>query len=143
MNCQHAGKIVETKDCKIVVCKLLSEASGFKRACSEKFCQHCMESGANDQGISHPGLNQVFVGGLRARLLSGDCPRYQTPNPIDLSDVFATYREAAGDDAARALLPMMLRRQGAIAEDQGGHPPNVVARKLLDLAKANDMEDAL
>ena len=56
---------------------------------------------------------------------------------------FALYRQLAGAAAARALLPDMLTKQGAVKEADGGLPPETLAARFDEIAKAEGMEDVL
>lgn len=80
-----------------------------------------------------------IAGFLRARLIAGDCPRFQKPNPVDMPAAFALYRQKAGDDKARSLLAEAFERQAAIPEEDGGDPIKTLVEKFAALAAANGM----
>lgn len=107
-------------------------------------CQKCIAKGDNNRPFSEaPYLSARIVAALQGRLLVGVLPRYQNACPIVLNDVFAKYRSRAGNDAARALLPEMVRRQASVPVHRGGLSPDALAETLLDLARQHGMEEVL
>ena len=86
-----------------------------------------------------PFFQSLYKQSLKGRLIGGDCPRYQEPNPVDLSVAFAGYRTATSDSEAEDLLAEMLDKQLAKAKANidGTHPESVVRDKIATLAEEN------
>ena len=90
-----------------------------------------------------PFFESLYKQALKGRLIGGDCPRYQIPNPVDVDAAFTKYRTAAGDQAARYTLTEMYEYQSKIQESDGGDSAEVLADKMATLAEKNGMEDVL
>ena len=101
-----------------------------------------MERRLNDGTWETPPTARI-VPFLQARLIAGDCPRYQVPNPVDLDSAFTLLRMKGGDAVARETLPLMFAHQAGIPESAGGHKAETLARKLTELAERNGMGKAL
>lgn len=147
-------------------CMILTVACGFIVSIGETICAYCINGQTwNDADV--PQLNpdaeartpsesdvmklvaasaffaSLYKQSLSARLIGGDCPRYQGPNPVNMSAAFTKYRTAKGDAETKDLLVEMFEKQSRIPESDGGDPPEVLAAKLAASAAENDMEDAL
>ncbi len=121
----------------VVRCNALSEDSGFGRMVHVTICKSCR---GDRQSACY---REHYAGGLRARLLVGELPRYQKACPIDVSEAFTKFRRAAGDEAAQALLKEMFYRQIELPENAGGLPAIEVGTKIEMLAKAHGMESVI
>ena len=86
-----------------------------------------------------PFFESLYKQSLKGRLIGGDCPRYQGPNPVDLGVAFTKYRTSTNDSEAENLLSEMLDRQLGKAEVNidGVHPESVVRDKIATLAEDN------
>ena len=86
-----------------------------------------------------PFFASLYKQTLDGRLIGGDCPLYQGPNPVNLSAAFTKYRTANGDDEAEDLLAEMLDRQltKARAEIDGVDDEATVRGKIATLAEEN------
>ena len=82
---------------------------------------------------------RLYKQSLRARLIAGDCPRYQDENPVDLTAAFGKFRTATNDAKAQDLLANMLDAQiqkaKTGAEDVDDEA--TVRDKIATLAEAN------
>ena len=121
-----------------IVWPAMSQAVGFTCSCTAAWRDRCIADGTWERP---PGA--AMAGYLKARLIAGDCPRYQVPNPVDLDSAFTLLRMKGGDAVARETLPLMFEHQAAIPESAGGHKAETLARKLTELAERNGMGKAL
>lgn len=138
MSCPYVRRRVEIpKQGAVVLCGCISDEAGFRVSVQESACDHCLGDQASAQ------FQQLLRGALASRLIAGDLPKYQTANPVDLAAAFAKHRAVAGEEATRGLLKRMIHAQKAIKPEEGGHAPEVLGEKLLNLAEAHGMVDAL
>ena len=140
IDCPNAQKQNES----FVLCGKLTEACGFRVSFQRRFCEACLSNGRHAEPVeTSPQWAAEYRGALESRLISGDVPLYQEPNPVDLQAAFAKFKKLAQKPQQRALLKRMFRRQAALPPDRGGHPPEVTAEKIEALAKAHGMEDVI
>ena len=116
----------------------MEAAVGFNVSVGRSVYDRHLADGTWDNPTDAEGANI-----LRARILGGDCPRYQAPNPVDMGAAFALYRTLAGDEAARALLTDAFRWQARIPVEDGGHPIETLFALFDALAAANGMSDVM
>ncbi len=168
MHCPYEENRHTEGDMSEVKCLVLCVACGFVMSFKDLIsntwstCEHCISNEAwNDANVPQlkpedeartppeadamalvqesPFFKSLYIGFLRARLMGGDCPLYQGPNPIDLSATFTKYRTATDDREAEDLLAEMLDRWlgKAKAGVNGVHPENVARDKIATLAEDN------
>ena len=147
-------------------CHILMVATGFIVSCGVGNCRLCIKNEEwNQQGApqlkprakpvmpteqdamaiirASKHFSGLYLSSLKGRLIAGDCPRYQGPNPVDIFQTFEKLLQFAGETTARETLGLMFEKQSRIPESDGGHPADVLAVKLEALATANGMEDVL
>ena len=140
IECPNAQKQNES----FVLCGKLTEACGFRASFQRRFCEACLKAGRHEEPVeTSPLWAAEYRGALEGRLIAGDAPLYQEPNPIDLGAAFAKFKALSEKAAQRGLLKRMFRRQAAVPQAQGGHPPEVIAQKIEALAHAHGLEDVL
>ncbi len=118
-------------------------AAGVPQLKAEDEARTPLEKDATALVKESPFFESLYKQSLKARLIGGDCPRYQVPNPVDVDATFTKYRTASGDALARELLTTMYERQSKIQESDGGDSAEVLAGKMATLAEKNGMEDTL
>ncbi len=143
-------------------CRIVTVACGFIVSNGGSICEYCISGTAwNDAHVPQlkpedeartpseadamalvqesPFFASLYRQSLKGRLIGGDCPLYQGPNPVDLSAAFTKYRDAFGDAGAKDLLTEMLvvQLRKAKAKVDGVHPESVVREKIATLAEDN------
>ena len=157
IECQHVeSQRWDKPDSGIIKCRVLQAATGLRCACHHRVCEQCLASGLAQEPASDPRWVARIKGAMISRLVSGDLPRYQQPDPVDVPALFARFIALAAKDRerdgqgrfvneteARDLLKRMFAWQAAIPQNQGGHPTAVLVSKFDALAKAHGMEHVL
>jgi len=132
-----------------VRCRKLLEGAGFNCSIPVDVCERCdarQPAGAAGPVVAvaeSAVLRPLLKGILHARLLAGDAPRYQTPNPVDLNEAFARFTALAEGGEPADLLKAMFRYQARLQEKDGGHPPAALAQRLDALAARFNLTPAL
>ena len=88
-------------------------------------------------------LHALYIGGLRARLLGGDCPAYQTANPVNVDAAFDKLQKEVPRKDAEEFLQKLVERWARKQEKDGGHPPAKIVATARKLAKTHKMEHVL
>jgi len=140
IECRHAVK----QDERRVHCAHLSAAIGTTCSPNIKICQACQAAGGPTRPVLEtPVLRRWVKSALRVALTDGNCPRYKRSPGFDLAKAFATFAGISTRREQREMIKGMFRRQSAIPEKRGGHPPDVVVDKILAIAAKHDLLDAL
>ena len=162
MHCPYEKNRHAPEDGAMAQCMVLSIACGFTVSNGGPLCEYCISGPAwNDADIvqlkpeskerspseadalklveQSPFFKSLYHDSLRARLISGDCPRYQGSNPVDVNAAFAKFQAAAGVVAAKDTLVEMFERQSMIAEADGGDSAEVLVGKITLLAEKHGM----
>lgn len=163
MHCPYEKNRVSAEDGYGAQCMVLTVACGFTVSNDGPICEYCISGiGWNDaQGVPQlnpedeartppeadamalvqesPFFELLYKQSLGGRLMGGDCPLYQGPNPVDMSDAFAKYRTATSNLEAEDLLADMLDKQltKARALVNGVDSESVVRDKIATLAEDN------
>lgn len=110
--------------------------------------QRWIDEGALEVEITeHAGMKDRLAMFLYVRFLAGDAPRYQTVNPVDLSNCLAKYQALTSQKAAGRLLARAVvcwreagkRKLGP----EGTHPLSVVKAEGQALAAEFDLAEYL
>jgi len=162
LHCPYEQNRSSAKDGEGAICLVLCVACDFTVSNGGKICEYCiggkawndadvpqLEPGAKTRTPSQadaiklvetsPFFASLYKQSLRSRLIGGDCPLYQGPNPVNVGDAFIKYRTASGDLGAQDLLAEMLDRQLQKAKSnvEGCDPVSVVKDKIATLAEDN------
>ena len=163
MHCPYEENRQAVEDGSKARCVVLTVAGGFVISNYGEICAHCIQGTAWNDAAGVPQLKpedeartppasdamalckespffeSLYKQSLKSRLMGGDCPLYQGPNPIDLSGAFTKYRTNTNDLEAEDLLAEMLDRQleKARAHIDGCDSEEVVRDKIATLAEDN------
>ena len=126
-------------------CQKFREATGFGCGVLRTVeCKQHMAAGGWDVPLEDvPEFPAQIRARIVGRLLHGDCPMYQIPNPIDIADAANRLTALLSDDERRTLLHHVADAWSGLTTVAGGHTPEVVEEKLTLLARAWGMEQEL
>ena len=147
MSCKWASKpsIAKRSDGSTwttVRCAIIRASGLILGALPEACCVGCDATDKDDADLTrYPKLRARALTLLHQTCFLGELPKNDWTS--DMKAAFALYRQLAGAAAARALLPDMLTKQGAVKEADGGLPPETLAARFDEIAKAEGMEDVL
>ena len=147
MSCKWASKpsIAKRSDGSTwttVRCAIIRASGLILGALPEACCVGCDATDKDDADLTrYPKLRARALTLLHQTCFLGELPKNDWTS--DMKAAFALYRQHAGTAAARKLLPDMLINQGSVKEVDGGLPPEILAARFDEIAKAEDMEDVL
>lgn len=122
-----------------VTCARYREATGFICTVTTDICKMHLESG----GPESPLDDKIIKGLLRARLIGGDCPRYQGANPVDLDDAFARLATRVAREDLGAFLVEAIERWNAIPVSEGGLRPEEIEERAERISATYHLEPYL
>jgi len=132
-----------------VKCWKLTNEAGFVCSVTTSHCRVCdarVPMGVSGSGVSvrdSTVLLPLLKGCLKARLIAGDCPRYQAANPVDVVAAASKFRMLSNASERADLFSRAFWKQTRLTEKNGGHPPEVLAEKLGALATALSTTETL
>jgi len=132
-----------------VKCWKLTNEAGFVCSVTTNHCRVCdarIPIGMPEFGVpvqNSTVLLPLLKGCLKARLIAGDCPRYQAANPVDIVAAAAKFKALSDASERTDLLSRAFQRQVRLTEADGGHPPELLAEKLEAMATALDAAKTL
>ncbi len=167
LHCPYEQNRHITETGSVARCMVLTVACGFVVSNASGICEYCISGEAWNDAATVPQLKpedesrtppekdaialvqespffeSLYKQSLKARLIGGDCPLYQGPNPVDIGAAFTKYKETCGEVDAEDLLVQMYERQSRLSVADGGDPDEVLADKMAALAEKHGMEEAL
>ena len=117
---------------------------GWPEAHCRRACKHnpARNTGGPDVPLEDvPALREVMRLVLKGRVLSGDSPRYQDVNPVDLTDAAAKLKARFSHEELEELWLQAAQKWTMLGEEDGGHPIETVEAKLRELARALGVEE--
>ena len=124
---------------RAIRCQKLSEAVGFIVSICDGHCLAHQKAGGPEVPVEDvPRLAEVIKGVLQARLIAGDGPEYQGPNPVDIRDASIRLNWLLSDEERVRLLHDICDSWLV-----GGHPVELMEEKLLVVARVWDLEHEL
>jgi len=133
----------------LLKCEKLSAACGFNCAIDPTFCYHCdaiVSKNAPGDGVdclNSKMLSRLYKTDLAARIIAGDCPRFQEPNPVNMPEAFAKYVCISKLDEQANLIKQAYIYQCAIPEAEGGLSAEDLGVEFEALAAQFGLTDAL
>lgn len=133
MKCPYKGKRISEG---LYQCGKLSDACGFTCTVPEGLCQAHIKAGGWDVPVEEvAALRESLKRLLRGRIISGACPRYQGPNPVDLADASRKLKVLAAPDELEEVFAKAVEKWASIPENQDGHTVETVERDADTLAR--------
>ncbi len=142
IDCPYGTRL--DKDSKLILCQKLSEAAAFKISVCDPHCHIHYDAGGPDVPIDDvPYLRGMLTMDFAARITAGDCPKFQSANPMDLDQAFARFASRTTKKAQKELLIAAITEWSSIPPEDGGHPPEVIEQKAEQIAVDHGLEDVL
>ena len=126
-------------------CQKFRDATGFGCGVLRAVeCKQHMAAGGWDVPLEEvPEFPAQIRARIIGRLLHGDCPMYQGPNPIDIVAAANRLKALLSEDDRRVLLHEVADKWSELSNVSGGHPAEVVEEKLRQLARTWNLESEL
>ena len=140
INCEKCRKQSE----KFATCNKFSDEAGFICSITKKHCLTCIENKWNNVPIADiPEMKQLLKAFFLSRLIAGDCPRYQVPNPVDIKKAMTKLKPLISNDELEEVFESMIYNQSRIKESDGGHPLTTLNTKFNEIAVEFEMQPVL
>ena len=120
-------------------CSQLCSTAGFTVSVNLKLCEKCDKKPLE----TSTSVKAMLVSALRSRLIAGDCPRYQVPNPVDIKKAMTKLKSLISNDALEEVFESMIYNQSRIKESDGGHPLTTLNTKFNEIAVEFEMQPVL
>ena len=163
IDCKYADTVHQSEDAILldgngkphmvfgtVKCLKLTSAAGFICSVFTPDCNQCdarvslTAKTKTDLSVDQSKLlSSIFKGFLKARLIPGDCPFVQVPNPIDLKVAFGKFCALSTQDEQLDLLLESNIYQRKIPVSEGGHPEEVITQKIAELTEMAGLTDII
>jgi len=122
-----------------MTCEKFREATGFVCTVPLAVCKLHVRAGGPDVPLQDvPKLDRLITVLLRGRLVAGDAPEFQGPNPMDLRKVARKLKARLAPQERRLIWRRAVRYWASVPESpeagRGGHPAEVIEQKARELA---------